>query len=129
MRDYQRIKNNRYVLPRSVYHRSIWSIRDYDRMKDFVNNVIDCSPNYNDGMPKNRGISDKVADIAIKRCDIMREIKIIDEALKTIPVDYRNNVWDNIQYSKPYPKNADRTTYGRYKSKFIFEVARRLKII
>lgn len=33
MRDYQRRKNNKYYLPKSVYHRTLWVIRDYERMK------------------------------------------------------------------------------------------------
>ena len=50
-------------------------------------------------------------------------------ALETIPKEYRKGVWDNIQYRSAFPLDAARSTYGYYKSQFIFNVARNLKMI
>ena len=129
MRDYQRRKNNKYYLPKSVYHRTLWVIRDYERMKEEAESMLVCGGAQNDGMPKGSNLTDRVADVAVKRCDLIREIEAIDLSLLDIPEEYRDGVWYNIQYNKPYPIGADRSTYGRYKSKFINQVARGLKLI
>ena len=59
----------------------------------------------------------------------MQSIDAVDYGLSQIPEVYRKGVWDNIVKHKAYPSYADRSTYGRYKSKFVYCVAEKLGLI
>lgn len=123
MRDYQRKKNNKYILPTAVYHQTIWLIRDYDRMVKELADILLESPAPPDGMP---GGTNKVSEVQVKaerREPLLKKTTAIEKALKKVPREYRKGVWDNIQEHKAYPNDADRNTYGRWKSRFIREVA------
>lgn len=74
-------------------------------------------------------ISDKVGNTAAKRERFLAYISEIDYALNQIPEEYRAGVWNNIQKYTPYPRDAARATYGRYKSQFIYIVADRFGLI
>lgn len=128
-RDYQRMKNNKYILPTAVYHRTIWTIRDYYRLAAEADELITASPQPPDGMPKGDDVGSPVENKVMARERLMLEVTAIDGALKTIPPEYRHAVWASIQFGARYPNHAERATYGHYKSKFICEVARRLKYI
>ena len=39
VRDYQR-KKTKYILPAAVYHKTLWTIRDYHRIKDELSTMI-----------------------------------------------------------------------------------------
>ena len=129
MRDYQR-KRGKYTLPREVYLQTLWQIRGYDRLcKEYAETVTE-SPAPSDGMPRAKGItSDPTYQKAVKLEHIGRVISAIDTAKSMIPPEYREGVWRSVMYRKPYPINADRTTYGRWKSKFVYTVAEKLNFI
>ncbi len=129
MRDYQRRKNNKYYLPKSVYHRTLWVIRDYERMKEEAESLVEISGVNTDGMPRGNEASDQVSRMVIKRCDLLKDVKVIDMALELIPEEYRAGVWNNIQYNKSYPTYAGARTFARYKSTFIHSVAKGLNYI
>lgn len=129
MRDYQRQKNNRYILPRALYHQTLWQIRDYYRLKEKADAILTESPAPADGMPRGTDISDQVADRAIKRETTTATIKIIEEERDRIPEEYRIAIWNNVMFGNPFPQLADRSTYGRHKSAFVYNVARRLFLI
>lgn len=128
MKDYQRIKNNKYILPRAVYNQTLWRIRDYYRLKEMADDLISNSKSL-DGMPKGYGISDQTSQAAEKRERYLSDVKVIEDVLKSIPDEYQKGVWNGIMFGEPYPVDADRSTYGRYKSKFIFKVATRFGLI
>lgn len=128
VREYQRLKNNKYILPRAVYNQTLWRIRDYYRLKETADDMITNS-RVTDGMPRVSGISDHTSQAAEKRERYLKDITVIEEALKSIPEEYQKGVWNGIMFGEPYPLDADRTTYGRYKSKFIFKVAMRFGLI
>ena len=130
-RDYQRKINNRYKLPRAIYHQTLWIIRDYERVKRQLENTLNCSnsnKDINSFIQTNR-TSNPVLNEVIKRDKYFNYVKIIEKSLNVIPTEYQEGVWDNITKYKAYPLNADRSTYGRYKSKFIHEVAERFDLI
>lgn len=72
---------------------------------------------------------DPVMRTVIRRERMMQSIDAVDYGLSQIPEVYRKGVWDNIVKHQAYPDYADRSTYGRYKSKFIYNVAERLGLI
>lgn len=124
-KDYQP-KKTKYILPQGIYMSTLWIIRDYARMKESIEDAILTTP-VHDGMPRGSGISDPTANKAMSLSDvIMMRIKAIEEAKKDIPEEYMHGVWNNIQYRMPFPQDAARETYSRYKSKYIFLVAERL---
>lgn len=43
--------------------------------------------------------------------------------------EYRRGVYENIAYRKPFPSDASRATYSRYKQKMIFHTARELHLV
>jgi hypothetical protein len=129
MRDYQRKKQTKYILPRAVYHQTLWRIRDYYRLVEAADNLIECRDTDIDGMPRGTDINDKTCNTVIKRAKFMEEVCAINDILKEIPVEYRKGVWNNIQFFQPYPLDADRATYGRYKSKLIYKAAERFGLI
>ena len=130
-RDYQRKINNRYKLPKAIYHQTLWIIRDYERVKKQLENTLNCSnsnKDINSFIQTNR-TSNPVLNEVIKRDKYFNYVKIIEKSLDIIPSEYQKGVWDNITKYKAYPLDADRSTYGRYKSKFIHEVAERFDLI
>jgi hypothetical protein len=129
MRDYQR-KRGKYTLPHEVYLQTLWQIRDYDRLcKKYAETVTE-SPALSDGMPRAKGItSDPTYQKAVKLEHIGRVILAIETSLDIVPEEYRAGVWASVIHNKPYPINADRTTYGRWKSKFVYTVAEKLNFI
>ncbi len=129
MRDYQRKKSSKYILPKTVYHQTLWRIRDYYRLKSIADKIVYDSANVIDGMPRSKRITDVVCQKVIKREKYMNDIFIIDKELRNIPEEYRKGVWENILKNKAYPKDADRSTYGRYKTKFIYCVAKSFELI
>lgn len=127
MRDYQRTKNNKYILPSAVYHQTIWIIRDYYRMKQEASDILTESSAATDGMPHSANSPiDVVTRKAIKREKLIEKTTAIEAALSSIPSEYQKPIWKNILYGIPFPSNADRSTYGRNKAKFIASTAERL---
>lgn len=128
MRDYQAHKS-KYLLPYEVYHQTLWTIRDYDRMKAEAEAILEESPPPPDGQPKGTKTGDEVFSKAMRREEYVRKTRAIEAALEVVPEEYRLGVWRNVTEWKRYPLDADRTTYGRWKSRFIFEAANRLGIV
>lgn len=119
MRDYQPEKNNPYWLPATLYRRTLALIRDYDRMvKEHDDIPTDTSKEGGGG-----GTGDRTGSAGVHAAEIARDIAAIDHAMEMIPKEYRGGVWQSVAYSLAYPKDADRRTYSRQKSRFIFFVA------
>ena len=127
-RDYQRHKNNPYHLPGSLYKRVLFTVRDYDRMKIEVEDLILLSPDP-EGGPKGNGPGDPTANAAMRIDSIQNQIRAIELALRGIPAEYRKGVFDSVRYRRRYPIDADRSTYARYKNRFIWFVAKNLGLI
>lgn len=126
MRDYQKTKNNPYILPQPLYRQVLWLLRDYERLRTEYNNAIGNSPKPPDGQPRG-GISfDQTEAEGIKRCELRTKINAIENAYFKIPAEYRKGVWNNAVNYSPYPMDADRVTYNRHKQKFIYHVAKNL---
>ena len=130
-RDYQRKINNRYKLPRAIYHQTLWIIRDYERIKRQLENILNCSNSNSDinSYIQTNHVGNPVLNEVIKRDKYFNYVKIIEESLNVIPTEYQKGVWDNVTKYKAYPLDANRSTYGRYKSKFIHEVAERFDLV
>ena len=131
MRDYQRKHNNKYILPNAVYNATIWQIRDYNRLKDQLNDLADTSAaiDYSRDKVQTSANTDATLNAALRYSHVHDICTAIETAKENMPEEYRIGVWNNILYYMPYPIDADRSTYGRVKSKFIYEVATSLEYI
>lgn len=123
MRDYQPRRNNKYILPTPVYHQTVWLIRDYDRICGELEDIMVSSPDPSDGLPRAANQTDEVFTKAARRETLLARKEAIDTALGKVPVEYRTGIWDSVQLRRSFPNDAARATYGKWKSRFIYEVA------
>lgn len=99
MKEYQSKKNNPYKLPHHLYMRIIYTIRDYERLKD------------------------------TSAPSAKKEASAIENALFKIPDFYREGVIENIINGSRYPMGADERTFRRYKQRYIYLVADMLSLV
>ena len=127
--DYRRRKD-KYILPTAVYHQTLWQIRDYYRLRDIRDEILQGSGGPPDGMPGGSGRPGNPTQAkAIKLAETSRLVTIIDEEIAQVPEEYRKGVWNAVQFREPFPVNASRQTYSMWKSFFVYCVAKRLKLI
>lgn len=129
MRDYRR-KTGKYVLPDAVYHQVLWQIRDYYRLKAEADAIIEETGSViGDGMPHGSPSADGVLNKVARRLELLRIVDMVDKEMAMIPREYQQGVWRNILYRTAFPQDADRSTYARYKSRMIFNLAERQGLI
>lgn len=128
MRDYQRQKNNPYILPRTVYLRTLYLVRDYDRIKREIAE-IPYQTHSGDGQPRGTGTSDTTGNAALKMERLWQDCKAVDDALFKVPQEYRRGILNSILDSCGYPIDADRTTYARWKCLFLYHVAKNSSLV
>lgn len=127
MRDYQCQKNNPYKLPNSLYKRMIDLVRDYDRIKQQRNDIVNSTPE-RDGITSNT-LGNPTENRAIKLIILSRDCEAIEKALAKIPKEYHKGILNNILYHAKYPYIASERTYGYQKSRFIYFIAENLNLI
>ena len=125
MREYQR-KTGKYILPGNMYMQTIYQIRDYYRLKEEAERILEESADPPDGQPKSKSEVSDPERKAMRRERMLHIIEIIDDAKAIIPEEYRKGVWDNVMHRTAFPTDADRVTYGRYKSLFVYTIAREI---
>jgi len=128
MRDYQRQKNNPYLLPLSVYRRTLYLVRDYDRIKREIAGVP-FQTHTGDGQPRGTDTSDPTGNAALKMEKLWQDCKAIDDALFKVPQEYRRGVLNSILDNCGYPVDAGQSTYGRWKCIFLYHVAKNSLLI
>lgn len=122
MRDYQREKNNSWHLPKQLYKQTLCLIRDYPRLKEEYKDVIE-GRHFQEGGGKSSKPGDPTGTLACRIESIHDRIVAVEKALTDIPEEYRNGIWKNIAYDTRFPDDADRTTYGRWKARYVWQVA------
>lgn len=129
MKEYQPKKNNRYHLPNNLYMRTLYLIRDYDRMKEVYVNLPWESPEPPDGQPRG-GVGGKPTEVkGVRRAVLFAELEAIEQATMIIPEEYRKEVFLNVKNKEPYPIYANYSTWRRYRQKFIYQVAKNMNWI
>ena len=129
MRHYQKKRNNPYILPHNLYMSVLYIIRDYERLKSEREYILTASPLPPDGQPRGMSISNPTEDKAMKLIAVSSQIDVVDKALRTVPKEYRKGVMDNILYESWYPIDAGVRTYQYWKQRFIYYVAKNMKLI
>ena len=92
MKDYQRQKGNRYILPRTLYHQTVWQIRDYYRLKEQADAILEESPPPPDGQPHGTSIGDQVAVKAIRRETMLSTVRVIEKEKQMMMRHTRNDM-------------------------------------
>ena len=128
MRDYQRKTNNPYHLPKTLYRRVLSVIRDYDRQRQEINNILYGTPDRDDiavagGLP-----GDPTENRAIRLSQYQNDIEAVEKALKKIPEEYRKAVFNNIKYGERFPDTASYRTWLRWRQRFVWYVAEKLNL-
>lgn len=124
MRNYQRKKNNPYKLPHNLYMRMLYLVRDYERIKSERSDILYNSPAL-DGQPHS-GLGNPTETKGIKLAMLDTECSAVEKALSNIPQEYRKGIMDNICYGSPYPIDADPETYGRWRRRFLYHIAKNI---
>lgn len=127
MRDYQRKLNNPYRLPKTLYRRVLAVIRDYDRQREEIDNIL-----Y--GTAERDGISSGIPgkpteNAAMRMMQYTGDVEAVERALETIPEEYRREVFANIRYGNRFSDNAHYKTWLHYRQKLIYEVAKKLNLV
>ena len=127
VRDYQP-KKSKYVLPKPVYHQAIWIARDYNRWVEELQEIDKKDTDVNSYIKSNVP-GNPIETMYLKKESYLDNINKMEQAVETIPEEYRKGVWNNVVNYKAFPLDADRTTYSRYKSKLIKEIAERFDLL
>lgn len=111
-----------YRLPKEVYMSTLWYIRMYPGLKEQCDAVIGGSP-VQDGQPKSPMPGDPTFAKAAKLERLHDMIQPIEDAMETIPTEYRKGIFENIIDRRPYPDYAGRKTWKRWRQRYIYRVA------
>ncbi len=130
MRDYQPTKPRVYWLPKSVYHRAMGVVRDYDRQKARYNAILSRSAPPSDGQPRGNGVSNPVEHTVIILDKISDELRAVDLALTMVPQVYQEAVLCKIK-TDHWPKNlpVGKNTPSYWRARFLYFVAKYLELI
>lgn len=123
MRHYQRKRDNPYQLPHNVYMQCLYAVRDYDRLRKEMEDILYAAPGTPDGMPRGSETSDQTGDKAVKREALRRRCETIEQALMLIPVEYRRGVLNGTMYGC-FPDDANPETYRRWRRRFLYQIAK-----
>lgn len=128
MRDYQPKKNS-YYMDKTVYKRALAVARDYERMRRDYNDLL-YGTSRSDGQPRGGVPSDPTALKAIRMEALRRDMWAIEDAIQTVPPEYRKAVMcktihDVWPPGTPTGKNLP--TY--WKQRFLHKLAENLNLI
>lgn len=121
-RVYQPQLNNDNWIPHELYMQIIHIIRDYDRMKSELNDLIEESPAPSDGQPRGTQTSDPTVRKALKVSVTSDKIRAVEKAIASIPEEYQDDILENIKHNKPFPDYGNRKTWSKWKGRLIRNV-------
>lgn len=127
VRDYQPQKNNPYKLPHELYMRVLYLVRDYARIRAARADILYGTPERSG--PPAGGHTSPTENKALHLYALGAECDAVDNALAAVPKEYRRGVWENITRRAPYPADAGAETYGRWRRRFLYLVAKNLHLI
>ena len=127
--DYQRKKNNPYYLPKTLYRRVLSVIRDYERQKEEINDIL-YGTSDRDGTVVSGGIAGKPTEnMAIRLDKYRKDTEAVEQGLFKIPEEYRKGVYRNIVYRERFPDIATYRTWLRWRQRYVWNVASRLNLV
>ena len=134
MNDYQQLKDKSYVLPQTVYRQALYAVKDLDRMRKKLDYLKGEAyglkgRDLTDIVGQTGYVSDRMADKAVEIASTEARINAIEDALMTIPFEYRDGIEDKLVYDVPYDMGHCINTWKKWQQILIYRVAENLKII
>ena len=112
-------------LPREVYYRCIWLVKDMERLEQIA--AMDSAPSEQPEELPEHGEWSLVRGEVIERA--LRECRCCEAALSRVPEIYRKGIIDNITRKVPFSDIAHANTWKKWKQIFIQSLARELHLI
>lgn len=144
LKEYIPKKPKEYRLDNVTYMRVLWTVRSYPKTREKLNEILESSPctfaeytakkgkeleTRRAFLPHTNGASNPTEDKVMQREQYQHEIDAIDKALKQIPIEYRQYIFDNVVHKIKYPDFADKTTWSRWRMRFLYFVAENLMLL
>lgn len=137
-RTYRDAAGREIKLPKEVYYRCLWTVRDERRLRELAglmrrddgSNMDEHPADNRAGTAQEGGTDQKaviVSDDVVQRA--AAEIACIRRALAKVPEVYREELLDNIVDKEPLPDFAHANTWKRWKLVFLYELAKELRLI
>lgn len=126
-RTYRDTAGREISLPKEVYYRCLWVVRDSRRLVMLVDAHVKGEDAARSGDPGAEAPAVMVSDETARRA--AEELACIDRALRKVPEVYRKDLLDNIIDKKPFGDFAHPNTWKRWKLVFLYELARELRLI
>lgn len=120
-------KTGPYTLPRSIYYRVIYLVKDYPRLKLAADAMLEATPPPTETPEIQRQRNLRATETNnLKYAAVMADIRDIEETLmETVPPDSRKAILDSIINGESYPLDKARSTYTKYKHKYVYTLAER----
>lgn len=122
MRNYQRKRNNPYMLPHNVYMQAYYLVRDYDRLRALERDIIYSTPSESLHIQNAPGDSTAYKVCAME--SVSERIRAIENAIADIPEEYQKGVMLNTKDGVQCPLYASESTWRRYRARLLFFVAK-----
>jgi len=110
-------------LPKETQKTVAWLVRSYPRLVLQRYAILEGSPRPPEVPGRSSIISDPTGQIAARLEKTTRYIKAIESARDSLEEGYRQGVWENAIYRKPFPVYAHENTWKRQRNKFLYAVA------
>lgn len=130
MKIYQPTKG-KYTLPRSVYYRIIYLIKDYPRILSEADALLEATPPPTETPEIQRQRNLRAPETSnIRYAMLIKDVRDIEDALaEAVPYGSRDAVMANILNGTPYPVDKSDRSYQYYKQKFIHTLAVKRQLI
>ena len=116
------------MLPHNVYMSVLYIVRDYPRSMALRDAIINGTPPQSVGRSAGT-VSAPTEAKAIRLTELQDKCSAVESALKAIPEEYRDGVFNNIVYGFRYPDMAHRNTWSKWRTRFLYHTARNLHLL
>lgn len=144
MRNYQRKYNNPYRLPQPVYMQVLYKLKDYPRLCQQYQDIVNASPAPPDGMPGSSAIGDPTAQKAAALEAVSADLHAIEQAAMRVRGEYSNRMTETTdpirayndyayfctEYTAPRADAAPcERTWRYYRARLVYYIAQNLHLI
>ncbi|MBR6473111.1 MAG: hypothetical protein IKS99_05240 [Firmicutes bacterium] len=135
MKDYQRTKENSYLLPQAVYRQALYAVKDLIRLKRKLFYLREISDDLkvsdpSEIMMKGGAVSDVTGNIATEISLTEDRIMAIERAFRKLPEKYREGIIDKLIYDVPYDEGLHCiNTWKKWQQVLIYYVAVNLNLL
>ena len=123
-------KKSEYAMPKSVYYRMVYLVKDYPRLCEEAESILLATPPQTETpeIQRQRNITAQETQ-SLKYAAIMADVRDIEDALQVIPSDARMAILASIIQNKSYPLDRSNRTYSRYKQYYLYTLAKKRGLI